>query len=93
MSYRCKLCDAAVPPKVPRRTHVISRTVRDRVTGLPRQEIAAEVPVCGACAALLKAGIKPVRPGVDSPVIMPATNGGPPKPRITAAPAKPRPVI
>lgn len=61
MCYRCDVCSAVVPHGQQRRVHQIMRTVTfkrlDNGSALscqPRQEIAAEVPVCGDCLHQIK---------------------------------------
>lgn len=46
MSYRCNVCEAKVPPRQPRLVYLVMRTLN---LPKPRQEIAAEVPVCSEC--------------------------------------------
>lgn len=54
--YLCKVCGRCSRPGQHRLVHVVHRTVKDRVTGLLRQEIAREVPVCEGCDAALRQG-------------------------------------
>jgi hypothetical protein len=48
MSYRCGICDSAVPPGRPRLVHTEYRP--------GGKQIAAETPVCLACRTALTAG-------------------------------------
>lgn len=55
MSYRCKVCRAANPPGTTRRVWVVYRTVRSP-TGIVREEVEREVPVCVPCLRALESG-------------------------------------
>ncbi len=52
MSYRCDICDAVAQRGEPMRRWTIWRA------GPPRQ-IAAEIPVCRICLAILGEGVEP----------------------------------
>jgi len=59
MCYRCGLCQAVVPPRQPRRVHVVTREAPQRspFARTPyRTEIAREIPVCGSCQSALAKG-------------------------------------
>ena len=68
--YRCEFCRSVSKPGEPRRVHVVSRRVPERVCEIfdrrgnvvgiqrtpARMQIDREIPVCGICEAFLKAG-------------------------------------
>lgn len=68
--YRCEFCRSVSKPGEPRRVHVVSRRVPERVCEIfdrrgnvvgiqrtpARMQIEREIPVCSICEAFLKAG-------------------------------------
>lgn len=68
--YRCEFCRSVSKPGEPRRVHVVSRRVPERVCEVfdrrgnvvgiqrtpARMQIEREIPVCSICEAFLKAG-------------------------------------
>jgi hypothetical protein len=57
--YRCKVCTQVSKVGQKRQIHVLHRTVtkaKQLDEKIPRQEIAAEVPLCDECVAELKRG-------------------------------------
>lgn len=55
--YRCEICNAVSEPNQPQHKHTLYRSVKDKVTGLTRVEVAKEYAVCRECKEDLEAGV------------------------------------